>query len=404
MSAASHAHAPHHAPIRLPEGHLFRLLPVGGTLTGLAALVLSLGLGLKHIEQFYFSYLTAFAFWLSITLGALFFVLIQFVTKAGWSVVVRRVPEQLARNIWLFVPLFLPVVAGIPYLYHWAHHEALEHDAILAGKHAYLNLPFFFIRAAVFFGVWILIARTFVNGSLKQDHTGDHGITRRLQGYAAPALVFYGISQSFASFDWIMSLDPHWFSTIFGVYFFASSVVGFYAWFAIVFIALRGKDALGSVATVEHQHDIGKLLFAFVAFWSYIAFSQFFLIWYSNIPEETVWFKHRLVGSWGPFSLALALGHFAIPFWYLLSRHVKRAWPTLLLGALWMFGMHYINMYWLIMPNLHHHGVHFDILDVTTFIAVSGIVLGAFGRGLAADPIVPVKDPRLAESLAFENF
>ncbi len=193
-----------------------------------------------------------------------------------------------------------------------------------AGRRHILNVPFFLIRAAIYFGSWSFIALLYYRGSRGQDVTGDPGVSARLRRLAGPAIIVLALTQTFASIDWIMSLTPHWYSTIFGVYFFAGSFVGFIALLSVVAAAMRRAGLLDTVITAEHLQDVGKLLFGFTSFWAYIAFSQFFLIWYANLPEETIWYKARLEGSWETISLLLMAGHFGVPFFYLMGRDVKR--------------------------------------------------------------------------------
>src|SRR6185436_2467689 len=239
--------------------------------------------------------------------------------------------------------------------------------------------------------------------SRSQDVTGDPGVSARLRRLAGPGIIVLALTQTFASFDWIMSLTPHWYSTIFGVYFFAGSFVGFIALLSVVAVAMRRARLLDTIISTEHLHDVGKLLFAFTAFWAYIAFSQFFLMWYGNLPEETFWYKARIEGSWMPVSLLLMAGHFLAPFFYLMGRAVKRNGVTLALGGAWVLVMHFVDLYWQVMPTLHPEGFRPSILDVAAFLAVGGSFLAAVSWLLRRQALVPMRDPRLAESLAFEN-
>jgi hypothetical protein len=350
--------------------------------------------------RFYGSYLVAWLFAVSIALGGLFFVLLHHGARAGWSTVVRRLAEHLAATMPLLAVLAVPLALELEELYPWARPEAAQ-DELLAAKSAWLDPGFFLARAAAVLGIWSLLAWWFRRRSLAQDASGDPGISRRLKALAAPGLIVFGLTLTVAAFDWIMSLDPHWYSTIFGVYFFAGSVVAVFS--TLILLALAARSAVGEVVTAEHFHDLGKLLFAFVVFWAYIAFSQFMLIWYGNIPEETLWYAHRTGPGWEGVTVALAAGHFVLPFFFLLSRAVKRRAATLVAGAVWMLAMHYLDLYWLVMPNLDPHGVHPHALDLTTLVAVVGFGAGAFGLLARRRALVPVRDPRLAESLSFEN-
>ena len=353
--------------------------------------------------QFFHSYLTAFVFVLTVVLGCLFFVMLQHITRAGWSVSVRRMAEIAAWTFPVMFVLFLPVLAGLGDLFHWTHQEAVEHDPLLQGKAGYLNLTFFLIRAALYFAIWTLLGRYFLRRSLIQDTNREPKLTVEMQRRAAPGIILFALSLSFMAFDWIMSMDPHWYSTIFGVYVFAGTAVAGFAFITLTGMTLRRAGYLAHTMRVDHYQDLGRFLFAFSVFWAYIAFSQFFLIWYGNIPEETIFFVHRSEGTWKAASLVLAVGHFVIPFVLLMSRWVKRRPALVTALAGWMLVIHYWDLYWLIMPNLHHEGVHFHWIDLACLAAVAGVFLTVYVRKLNGHALVPVGDPRLTESLALEH-
>jgi hypothetical protein len=389
--------------VTIPPGHSWNRLPaIGAGLALLGALACAI-LGAGNAKQFYFSWLVSFLFFLSLALGALFFVLIQYAAQGGWGIVLRRIGETTFVTIPVMAALFVPVLFGLHDLYEWTHAEAVEQDALLQWKAPYLNVPFFLTRAALFFGVWSFIALLYYRSSRGQDATGDPAVSARLRRLAGPAIIVLALTQSFAAVDWIMSLTPHWYSTIFGVYFFAGSFVGFIALLSVVAVALRRAGLLETVITAEHLQDVGKLLFAFTAFWAYIAFSQFFLMWYANLPEETVWYRARMEGSWITVSIFLMMGHFVAPFFYLMGRAVKRRDSTLAIGGLWLLLMHFVDLYWQVMPTLHPDGFAPSLLDVAAFVTIGGLVTAAASSLLRRQALVPVGDPRLAESLAFEN-
>jgi hypothetical protein len=403
MAHEQHSHALRPEQVTIPPGHSWNRIPMiagGVAVLGIAGCAI---LGIGNPKQFYFSWLVSFLFFTSLALGALFFVLIQYAAQGGWGVVLRRIGETVFMTIPLMAILFVPVLFGMHDLFEWTHHEAVESDALLQWKSPYLNVPFFLIRAGLFFVIWSFIALVYYRGSGSQDTTGDPGVSARLRKFAGPGIIVLALTQSFAAIDWIMSLTPHWYSTMFGVYFFAGSFVGFIALLSILAVASRGAGLLDTVISVEHLQDVGKLLFAFTAFWAYIAFSQFFLIWYANLPEETIWFKARMEGSWQTVSILLMAGHFASPFFYLMGRAVKRRGATLALGGAWLLTMHFIDIYWQVMPTLHPEGFSPSILDVAAFLAVGGSFVAVGGWLLRRQALVPLRDPRLAESLAFEN-
>ena len=360
-------------------------------------------LGAANPKQFFFSWLVSFLFFLSLALGGLFFVLIQYAAQGGWGIVLRRIGETIFSTIPVMAALFVPLLFGLHDLYEWSHADAAEHDALLRWKAPYLNVPFFLIRAALFFGIWSFIAVLYYRGSRGQDATGDPEVSARLRNFAGPAIIVLALTQTFASIDWIMSLTPHWYSTMFGVYFFAGSWVGFIALLSVVVPAMRGAGLLDTVISAEHLQDIGKFLFAFTAFWAYIAFSQFFLMWYANLPEETIFYKARMEGSWLTVSLFLLSGHFVAPFFYLMGRSVKRNGATLAVGGAWLLAMHFVDLYWQVMPTLHPEGFRPSLLDVAALLAVGGCFVAAASWLMRRQALVPLRDPRLAESLAFEN-
>ena len=403
----SHGHdsrGPDAGKLTLPAGHIWGKLPVVCGVLGVAFVAATFALGQSDTRQLAFSWLVAFMYFLSLALGGLFFVIVQFAARAGWSVVVRRLAETIMATLPLFVVLFVPIALSMHDLFHWTHHEAVEADPILKGKSGYLNETFFFIRAGGYFAIWAALSVWFFRKSTAQDVSADPEVTRKLQIVSGPAIGLFAMTLTFASFDWLMSLDPHWYSTMFGVYYFAGAVVAIFAFLAVVLIAMRATGLLEGIVTAEHFHDLGKLTFAFTVFWTYIAFSQYFLIWYGNIPEETTWFGERMHGSWSGVTLTLALGHFVIPFFFLLPRTIKRHAVTLGIGASWMLLMHLLDMYWLVMPNLHPEGVSIAATDVTAVLGVGGLFAATFLWMQKRHALIPIHDPRLPESLSFENF
>lgn len=298
---------------------------------GILLLVATVALGSMNgddFQRFFHSYLVAICYWLSIALGAMFFVMIQPLTRSRWSPVVRRLAEILTASFPVLLVLTLagivvPMIAEAsgPY-HHWVHPP--DDDHLVHAKHAWLNVEFFSARIVFYFLTWWAITRYFFKKSVEQDKSGDAGITERLRVASAPAVIAFALTICFAAFDLLMSLNPHWFSTIFGVYYFAGSVIAIYATLILVSMSLQRAGKLQRSITTEHYHDMGKMMFAFVFFWSYIGFSQFMLIWYANLPEETVWYMPRWYTSWRDVSLVLIFGHCMFPFVFLVSRWTKR--------------------------------------------------------------------------------
>lgn len=367
-----------------------------------ASVVLAVALP-DGVEHFYSAYLTAFAYFLSLALGGLFFVLLQHLTGAGWSVVVRRLAEGVAGSLPLLALLLVPVLLGIHELYHWSHHDAVVGDHLLQWKQPYLNTGFFIGRCVFYVVIWSLLAQYFIGRSFNQDRTGEWQLTLRMSRRSAPAMVLFALTITFAAFDLLMSRDPHWYSTIYGVYYFSGGAVGFFALLPLFAVLLQRAGRIQHAITREHYHDMGKLVFAFIVFWAYIAFSQYMLIWYANIPEETTWFLKRQTGPWAGVSLFLVFGHFIVPFWLFITRRIKRRPMMLAGGAVWVLFVHYVDLFWLVMPETGRTGLGLNILHATCLIGIGGLFVAAVAFRLRKAPLIPVKDPRLEESLAFEN-
>jgi hypothetical protein len=404
-----------------------------------------------EFRRFFFAYLTSFAYFLAIPLGALAFVLVQHVTRAGWSVNVRRVAENIAALLpvmgALSAPIFLAVIMQNGNVYPWAlpapppgaeaHHGASGAAASSAGEHGekssttaesgrrvldpltlqkrpYLNPPFFMCRLVVYFVLWTLISLYFLRHSTQQDLDGDVTHTIKMQKYAAPALVLLLLTLTFAAFDLLMSLDPHWYSTMFGVYYFSGCAVSFFAAIIVVLYLMQRAGFLREAVTVEHYHDLGKFLFAFIFFWGYIAFSQYMLLWYANLPETTTWLARRgaSTGSvvpdhgeqWRFWAVLLLVGHLLIPFAGTMSRHVKRRPALLAFWAAWMLVFHWVNMYWVVIPELHI-GFDWGVLpiQVMTAFGIGGVAVAAWVRFTAHHKLRPIADPRVEESAVFVN-
>jgi hypothetical protein len=383
---------------------------------GLVAMAVGVGIGLAQGDQlarFLHSYLVSFCYVLSISLGAFFLVAVHHATRAGWGIVLRRICEILAANMTLLLllslPILLSVLAGNQVLYEWTNPEVVrsgsEHyNELLAHKRPYLNVPFFGIRAIGYFVIWWLLSRYYLGRSVQQDDSGDPALTVRMERWSGPSLILFGVTVTFASFDWLMSLEAQWFSTIFGLYFFSGSVIASLAAVILVTIALQATGRVTTSITVEHYHDLGKLLFAFVVFWGYMAFSQYMLIWYANIPEETVWYLERQTGGWAYVSLALLFGHLLIPFFGLMSREVKRRKPLLAFWAIWLLVFHWIDLYWIVMPSLGLESPPFGLMDICIWLGMECLYVAGLLKVAGEKSLVPQKDPRLAESLAFENY
>ncbi len=363
------------------------------------------------------SYLVGFAYFLSLSLGALFFVLIQHLSRAGWSVTVRRVAEVMAANVATMALLALPLLFLIPQVWSHQWEEAAHHGPYKWGKGDWLQSGFFAVRLVIYFVVWIVIAWWYWKRSCKQDETGDRSITEKLQSISGGMVVLFALTVSGAAFDLMMSLSPKWFSTMFAVIYFGGSFLGFFCALILILRFCQSRGLLQSAVNVEHYHDLGKWAFGFVVFWAYVSFSQFMLIWYGSTPEETIWFAERGATTsplhdgpahWGWISVVLLVGHFLIPFPGMLSRHVKRCLKALSFWAAWLLVFHLVDLYWIIVPNNHHlrdHPGDTVLPVVLAWLGVGGLWVAGLCTLAGRDGnLVPKQDPRLGEALAFENY
>jgi len=453
---------------------------------GIIASLILAPMSIGGFQRLAHAWLTNLGFFLTIAVGGLAFVLLTTLFRAGWCVVVRRVPEVLGTTTGvlgvLFIPLLVTVVLGTGTLYDWAvpyedkgygghaaaeiepDVAAAEYEIVLAAEEAehdhadhagdahaaatgdaahadhadhgdglsyyaakkrpYLNPLFFTVRVIAFFALWFWMASWFWGRSVEQDETGEGNLTLRMQVRAPLKVLLFAMVTTFGFFDLFMSLSPDWYSTMFGVYLFSGAFLSCLCVMVLVYAALQRAGYIPTSVTIEHYHDMGKLMFAFVFFWTYVAFSQYMLYAYATIPEEIFWYADRgasavdnQLNGWTWVSLALLLGHFAIPFAGLLSRHVKRNLVALQFWAVWLLVFHWIDLYWVIMPQIGldnqavldaidasgHVKVLFGPIEITTFLGIGGVVGWVALTKLGKHSLIPAKDPRLKESLAFEN-
>lgn len=391
--------------LSIPDGHLLRKMPLIAGVIGIVGLVLAFVFGKSDMDEFWRAYHVAFVYFLSFALGGTFFVLIHFASKAGWGIAVRRIAESMMATFPLFLILFIPTaIMGIDVVFEaWVTPD--PHNHLVQGKLGFLNEKFFLIRAGIYLAIWNVLAYFYYKNSTRQDETGDPELTRRMSFWSPLGIALFALSLTGAAFDWIMAVDPNWFSTVFGIYYFAGCVIACYAVMSIVAIAMKKTGLANESISKEHLHDLGKMMFAFTVFWAYIAFSQYMLYWYANLPEETYWFNDRWKGGWQTASYVLAIGHFVVPFFFLMSRHIKRRVSTLLVGAIWMLIIHAVDMYWLIMPAFENHEgvVGLGPVHIAVFVGIGGLWVAVLTWLMGRAKLYPVKDPRLSESLAFEN-
>ena len=391
---------------------------IGGLVVGVIGLVAALGAayaggssdaeaGASWFKSFSASYLVSFCFFASIAIGGLFWVIIMHLTRAGWGICVRRLCELLAMMtvplFVLFLPILIPVLMGSESsVYSWVNPETADHPDLVEHKSPYLNGGFFAIRMLAYFAIWGLLARFFLKGSTSQDSSKDPKTTLRMQGVSAPAMLLFAFTVVFSSFDWEMSLAPSWFSTMFPVYFFAGSVLGCLCVLILSSVLLQKSGRLTEDITTEHYHDLSKLTFGFVFFWAYIAFSQYLLIWYANIPEETVWYLARQDQGWQIASIALIVGHVFIPFFATMPRTLRRNKNYMMFAVLLILVMHWFDHFWLVMPQFRPE-FGFAAADFLCVIGVGGLFVASFAWIAGERSLIPEGDPRLYESLSYHN-
>jgi len=383
---------------------------------GIVGIVLTLiGAQVVGIEHALAAYHVGVMGILGICLGSLFWVMVFHMFSATWSVTLRRQFENVMRAMWLVLILILPVIIlevtynGI--LFTWMDPHAAS-DPIYQHKSGFLNVPFFLLRSVIYFGLWLMLIRKFWKWQREQDETGNRWLTNKARFTSSWGLLVFGLTTAFAAFDWLMGLDYHFFSTMWGVYFFAGAA---YSAMAVNILITRGLASMGrlrGVVTTEHRHDQGKLLFTFTVFWAYIGFSQYFLIWYANIPEETTYFIARMT-DYPELTFILVVGHFALPFVLLLSRPAKRSGMLITVMAIAAIAIHFVDMFWIIRPmadtNLLHNGeerlgLSVLWLDISAVVGVLGLFGAVVVRNIYAGPLVPLNDPRLPGCLHHKNY
>jgi len=350
-------------------------------------------------NQFLHSYLLAFLLWLGAALGGLALTMLQHMSGGGWGVVLRRILEAAARTLPWMALFFVPIALGATRLYPWTDAARVAADHVLTEKAPYLNLPFFYARAVLYFAVWCGLARFLTKWSAEQDVTGAPDLPRRMRAMSAVGLVVYALTMTFAAIDWGMSLEPHWFSTMYGFLFIGGQALMGLSVAIVMARRLSIEPPMSGVFNAGHFHDFGKLLFAFTMVWAYLSFSQFLIIWSANLPEEIPWYIHRMHGGWEAIGIGLMLLHFAVPFVVLVNRKSKRNSAILAGMALWMIGMRALDLFYIIGPEAYPDGLRIHWLDLATVVGVGGVWVALFAANLKSRPLLPLREPELAGAL-----
>lgn len=386
----------------------FRRTALIAAASGFAAFVL-IGLllwltgGIHSAKQFFVSYLVAYNYWLGGALGCLVFLMLQYVTGGAWGLLLRRILEASAGTLPLLAVLFVPILCGLPIIYHYAQWSVVPTEPNLHSKAVWLSAPFVVGKTILFFACWMVLAYFFRRWSKRQDEGANGQILDRYEALGAPGIVVYAFTITFASIDWVMSLEPQWYSTIYPVMFAVGQLLNGLAFALTVLLLLAERQPLAGAAHPVHLRDLGSLLLAFVMFWAYMSFSQLLLIWVGNLPEEIPWYLRRSREGWQYVVIVIAVCHFGLPFMLLLLRDIKEHRNRLLAVAVALLAMRFLDMFWWVEPAINHEGEYFFwLLDVSAWIGLGGLYVWWFLGELRSRPLLPLHDPNLAEALHHE--
>jgi hypothetical protein len=374
---------------------------------GVVGLLAGVAGALGNPDQFFRSWLIGFLLCLGLSMGSLALLMLQHMSGGLWGLVARRVFEAASRALPFVAVAFIPLLFGMPRVFLWAQPDKVATDHILQIKAPYLNVPFFMGRAVLYFVVWLLCSWLLNKWSAQQDR-GEAAVTPadtvRFRVVSAPGLLAYALTMTFASVDWVMSLDPHWYSTIFGLILVVGQGLAAFSLVIAVLAMLADTEPYATYLTARHFHDLGKLLLAFVMLWAYLSFSQLLIIWAGNLPEEIPFYAERLNHGWQYVSVVLLLGHFVLPFTLLLSQNLKRRGRGALLAkvAVFVLVMRYVDVLWLVEPMFEHHGFPIHWMDVALPAGLVGVWLFVFTRQLRSRGLLPVNDPFFKEAFAHD--
>ena len=364
----------------------------------IGAVLAGAGFMMNGTDRFYEAYLVAWVFWTGVGLGSLALLMVHHLTGGAWGLVIRRILEASTRTLPVMAVLFVPIVFGMHHLYHWTSPEAAN-DPVIRDKAAYLNTTFFLVRFVLFFAIWIGLSTLLSKWSAEQDRTGDPALASKMMRLSGGGLLVFGLTVTFAVVDWTMSINPHWFSTMWGLLYIVGQALSALA-FSIAVLVMLAKDApFNKVVNPSHLHDLAKLLFAFIMLWAYLSFSQFLIIYSANTQEEIPHYWVRAQNGWQFVGWALVALHFVLPYVLLLSRDIKRDWRRLSLIASWVVCIRLVDYYWHVAPEFHHEGLSVGLIDVALPIALGGVFMMLFAAQLKGRPLMPLQDAGLAKAL-----
>jgi hypothetical protein len=366
-------------------------------LTGAIGLLASVGMGARDWTQFFHSYLFAFVFWMVFCMGSLAILQLHHMTGGRWGLPIRRILEAGTRTIPVMFVLFLPLLAGLKKIYPWAANpEILGSEATDHFRRMWLQPGFFIVRAFFYFAIWSLLAFLLNKWSAEQDRTADVRLKDRMASLAAPGTVLWALTWSWAMLDWVMSLEPKWYSSIYGMVFMVIACLATFSFCVIMLRMLNDYEPLRDSYDAPRLNDIGNFMLTFTLLWTYMSFAQFLIIWSGNLKQEIPWYKVRAFTSWGYIAAALLIFHFFVPFFILLQRRVKRKLERLAILAVWMLVITLVDVFWLVVPSFSNRqaGPHVSPVDIVAVLGIGGIWLGAYMAQLKKMPLLPLNDPR----------
>lgn len=369
---------------------------------GVIGLIVAVILGFLHSraqdtfgwQEFFQSYIFAYVYCVAFPLGCLAILMVHHLTGGWWGYPIRRILEAGSRTIWFMGILFIPILFGMSRIYSWARPADVAADALLEYKSPYLNPAFFTVRTVIYFAIWITLAYFLNKWSVEQDRTADPRLKFRMAALAGPGLVLWALTASGAAIDWVMSLEPHWFSTIYGMLFMVVNLLAAMAFSIVILRVLSEHEPLKDCVEPKRYVDLGNLMLAFTMLWTYMSFSQFLIIWAGNLKDEIPWYMVRAFGKWAYVAVILLLFHFFFPFFLLLQRRIKRRLRTLAMVAGWMVLLTLVDVYWLVVPSYEQAAPQFRFLDICAVIGIGGLWLAAFLGQLKKLPLLPLHDPR----------
>ncbi len=362
------------------------------------AVLAGIGFAMAGADRFFEAYLIAWVAWTGVAVGSLALLMLQHLSGGAWGLVIRRILEAATRTIPVMAILGLPIFAGMSHLYHWSTAEGAE-DAMVAAKAAYLNTPFFIARYVLFFAAWSFMSWRLSGWSAEQDRTGDPALAVKMSNLSGLGMVVFFLTVTFAVTDWTLSVNPHWFSTMWGLLYVVGWGLSALAFSIYILARLSKERPMDHVLNASHFHDLGKLLFAFIMLWAYLSFSQFIIIYSANTQEEIPHYWIRSKGGWQYVGWALVIFHFVLPYVLLLARDIKRDWRRVSLIAAWVVGIRVVDYYWHVSPEFHLDGLAVTLVDVALPIALGGVFVMLFAMQLKGRPLLPLHDEGLAKAL-----